>query len=281
MADFDSKDPHRDFGERLGQQIRDEVHDRIQRKMDRRMRRDAYRNSGSRGLVAGAIIAGIGVVFLLQNLGILYFDDVWQFWPVILIAFGIARATSSYGVGGRIWGGAMVLAGSIFLLENLGLIHRDIWRFLWPLVLICVGLGLLVRALERRSPTDGGTGTGLVSPSSTSSSDKKLYEVAVFSGVRKRIDSQDLEGGELVAVFGGIELDISKAATKKEEIVIEANAVFGGIDLRVPDNWNVLMRGTGVFGGYEDRTLRSANVTGQPRVILTGGAVFGGVTVKN
>jgi predicted membrane protein len=282
MAEFDSKDPHGAYEDRLGQHIRDEIHDRIQKKIDRRVRRRAYRDSGSRGLVAGAIIAGIGVLFLLQNLGILYFEDVWQFWPVILIVFGVGRAVSSYGIGGRIWGGAMVLAGAIFLLQNLGILRHDVWRFLWPLVLICVGLALLVRALERRNRTDSGTGTGpLASSSAASMSETKLYEVAVFSGVRRRVDSQDLEGGELVAVFGGIEIDMTKAGTKKQEIVIEANAVFGGIDLRVPENWNVMVRGTGIFGGYDDQTLRSGDISGQPRLILTGGAVFGGVSVKN
>jgi len=73
--------------------------DRYQRRWDR------HRHRGSGGLVIGGVIICVGVLFLLQNLGVLYVDEVWRYWPVILIVLGLSRAFTCRGWGGRIWGG--------------------------------------------------------------------------------------------------------------------------------------------------------------------------------
>ena len=104
-----------------------------------------------------------------------------------------------------------------------------------------------------------------------------------FGGSRRRFDTQNFEGGEALAIFGGINVDLTKAGMQKDEVRIEANALFGGIDIRVPENWQVIVRGAGIFGGYEDKTWHSAaNTTEEkkPRLIVSGFAVFGGVVVK-
>jgi len=262
-----------------------------------RWNRDRYRAHG--GLVGGVILAGIGVALLLQNLGIPYFEDLERYWPVILIVVGIAHGARSGTMGGRIWGGAVFLVGVIFLLNNLGIIHGDMWRFVWPGILIIIGLGMLARSIDRH--TSGGYTSGASATEAkkmaediknriisdvharASSSPDHLNEWAIFGGSRRRIDSQNFQGGEAFAMFGGIELDMRKAATTREELVIEVNAIFGGVEVRVPENWNIIVRGSGIFGGYEDKTMdtRSAPDAKQPRLIVNGFAVFGGVTIQN
>jgi len=262
-----------------------------------RWSRDRYRGHG--GLIGGVILAGIGVLLLLQNLGIPYFDDLERYWPVILIIVGIAHAARSMGMGGRVWGGAVFAAGVIFLLNNFGVIHGDVWRFFWPGILILIGLGMLARSIDRHTSvyTPGASAAGakkmaddikerIVSDwgkSQTSSSINHMSEWAIFGGTRRRIDSQDFQGGEAFAMFGGVEIDLRKAASMRDELLIEANAIFGGIELRVPETWSVTVRGAGIFGGYEDKTMdtRVTADTKQPHLIVNGFAVFGGVTIQN
>jgi len=59
--------------------------------------------------------------------------------------------------------------------------------------------------------------------------------------------------------------------------------LFGGIEMRVPETWNVTVRGAGIFGGYEDETMDSRVATDvkQPHLIINGFAIFGGVHVKS
>jgi predicted membrane protein len=250
-------------------------------------------------LIGGTILAGIGVLLLLQNLGIPFFDDLERFWPVILIVIGVAHAARSFGLGGKVWGGVVTLAGILFLLSNFNVIQKSLWQFLWPAVLIMVGLGMLARSFDRyntrHTPEAREAGRRMAEQirnrimsdfgaAGTRISRDHMSEWAVFSGVKRRIDSQNFQGGEAFAMFGGVEIDLRKAASTNEEILIEANAIFGGVEVRLPDSWDVLVRGSGIFGGYEDKTIDS-RVTQQdgkrPRVIVNGYAVFGGVQIEN
>lgn len=256
------------------------------------------RHHGHGGLVGGVVLAAIGVLLLLQNLGIPYFEDLERYWPVILIVVGVAQASRSIGMGGRVWGGAVFAVGVIFLLNNFGVIHGNIWRFLWPGILIMVGVGMLAKAIDRQPYGDYGATAAQAKKFGEDLRDRivsdihariprgsinHLSEWAVFGGARRRVDSQDFQGGEAFAMFGGVEIDLRKAATTRDEILVEANAIFGGIEIRVPETWSVLVRGAGIFGGYEDETMdtRMTPEGKQPILVVNGFAVFGGVTIKN
>ena len=43
----------------------------------------------SRVPVGALILIGLGVLFLLDEMGALHFDWIWRFWPLILIALGV------------------------------------------------------------------------------------------------------------------------------------------------------------------------------------------------
>jgi hypothetical protein len=191
-------------------------------------------------------------------------------------------------------------AGFLFLVSNFGVIHGNVWRFLWPGILIMIGLGMLAKALDRQAYGGFGPGAGAadaqrfgedlkeriisnVQARIPVGSPNHLSEWAVFGGARRRMDSQDFQGGEAFACFGGVEIDLRKAGTTRDEILVEINAIFGGVEMRVPEGWNVTVRGAGIFGGHEDETMdtRVTRDGKQPHLIVNGFAVFGGVTIKN
>jgi predicted membrane protein len=110
-----------------------------------------------------------------------------------------------------------------------------------------------------------------------------LHIENVFHGTRQKIESQEFEGGKITVVFGGAEIDLRGAGTKLEEVTIKAESVFGGIELWVPAHWQTIVRGSGVFGSFEDKTFPAApGAKGKaPCLVITGAAVFGSVIVKN
>ncbi len=114
----------------------------------------AYRkpkNCGSSpGFVIAMVLIGLGVVFLLNNIGFVHIRifDIWRYWPLILILSGVTKLASARGPLGQMLGGLMIGLGALFLLANLGLIHLSI-VVIWPLVLIGVGISLLLRPLSR------------------------------------------------------------------------------------------------------------------------------------
>ena len=59
--------------------------------------------------------------------------------------------------------------------------------------------------------------------------------------------------------------------------MLELNAVFGGIEAKIPESWSVVVRGTGVFGAFQDSTGNRIRGSSRTRKAdLKGGAVFGG-----
>ena len=245
-------------------------------------------NAGG-GMIIGLAVIAVGVLFLLRNVGIVYFDDLWQFWPVILIVVGLSKFANPHSASNVVSGLLISGIGTVFLLRNLGYFYGDVWSYLWPGILIAIGLSILVKHLERihEPPSPPGASTsfpsGAAFPSATTSSSNYLHIENVFSGTRQKIESQDFEGGKIAVVFGGAEIDLRSAGTKREEITIKADAVFGGIELWVPAHWQTIVRGTGVFGSFEDKTFPAAPgaTVKAPRLLITGGAVFGSVIVKN
>jgi predicted membrane protein len=231
------------------------------------------------GLVVGLIITIIGVLFLLQNLGIRFFDNVWDFWPVILIVLGVSRASTAYGWGGRVWGGILIVVGGIFLLENLFNLPFLRWSNLWPLILMVVGVGMLARNLERQHnarnsaatagscPTVGTRVRGVTSAST-------LNEWAVFSGVPAQSRIAGIRGRRGDRGIRGVEIDLRNAGMKNEEAIVDVNAVFGGVEIRAPETWEIVMSGTPIFGGYEDETAPARGTDGEkrPRLIIAGSA---------
>jgi predicted membrane protein len=231
-------------------------------------------------IVLGIIILLVGTLFLLENLGYFYVGDIWQFWPVILIALGIGRILDSRSLNSALWGATVGGIGLILLANNLDYLPWRLWHFVWPALLILWGLILLLRGFERRGYS---IGTHSFVDQASTISNNVLNEVVVFGGIHRKIEASDFQGGEARAVFGGIEIDLRSASTTKDIMEIRASAIFGGIELKVPDSWEVTVRGAGVLGGYEDKTHPAAMPESgkRPHLVVLGEAVFGGVTVRN
>jgi hypothetical protein len=266
---------------------------RNRERMERhRLRMERRGSNPAGGMIIGLGVIAVGVLFLLRNVGVLYFNDIGQFWPVILIVIGFSKLANTHSASSVTSGLIIGGVGTIFLLRNLGYIYGNIWEYIWPGVLIAVGLLILVRHLEWRDPVSNANlpppapGSSFAPNSgfnAATSGANYLHAECIFSGTRQKLETQDFLGGKVTTIFGGAEIDLRSAGTKREEISIRAEAVFGGIELWVPAHWQTIVRGTGVFGGFEDKTFpaapgASANV---PRLVVTGSAVFGGVVVKN
>jgi predicted membrane protein len=196
-----------------------------------------------------------------------------------MIAGGISRVLDSRTTTGQAWGGLVALIGLAFLLNNLHILIFDfeVSEFIFPLAIIGFGVFMLLRALDRKRLLEG-------VPAATAPADSSaLGSWAIFSSVKRKIDSQDFKWAEAVAVFGEVKIDLRKAGIAGDQAVIDVNALFGGVDIRVPENWRVEMRGAGVFGAFEDKTVPPRVDPGvkTPQLIITGHAMFGAAKVDN
>ena len=112
-------------------------------------------------LVAGGILLILGVLFALQNLGVLRAGHLGDYWPLLLVWVGLTRMLGAHR---RHFASGLVvfLMGVFFQLDRLDVIFLPMHRF-WPLLLIVLGFGLIADSFMGR----GRNGADLTPPSVT------------------------------------------------------------------------------------------------------------------
>jgi predicted membrane protein len=220
-------------------------------------------------LVVGLVVITLGVLLTLDNLRIIDAQDYYSYWPLVLIFVGVAKLGSSMTRTAQLIAGLWIAVGVAFLLSNLDMLRFRIWEF-WPVGLVLLGVTMLRRSTQRHQQT-----VSAADPSSTVSA------ICVWSGADRKVTSTDFRGGELTAIMGGVEVDLSHARIANGEAIMDVFALWGGIDIKVPPDWTVVGDVTPFMGAYEDS--RKSPTAGDPaqRLVLRGMVVMGGVEVSN
>lgn len=104
----------------------------------------------------------------------------------------------------------------------------------------------------------------------------------IFSGLDRHGDWVVPEHLVVVAIFGGVLLDLREARFAAREVVVTINAYMGGATIIVGPHINVVIDGTGVMGGYSGPSglVESELDENSPTVRINGLAIFGGVSVE-
>ena len=214
----------------------------------------------------GVALVALGVILGLNVMGVtdidIFFDGWWSLFLILPGFFGLL--TEKDKMGNLI----LLLLGVGLLLGAQDAIGYDkVWKLALIATLILIGLRMVFRGSrkkkEKRPPvTDG----------------KRNCVNAVFGAQDLDYSGREFEGLELNTVFGGIECDLRRAIFTKD-VVIKTNAVFGGIDVLLPENVNVQLSSTSIFGGMEDQR-RTSHVEDAITVFVEGNCVFGGVDIK-
>ena len=253
---------------------------------------------GYGGLVAGGILILLGLVYALDSFGVLDAGDIVRFWPLILIGAGITRLLQARFSSQRVAGFILIGLGAIFLLRTLHVFFfhsRDVW----PVVLLLVGGALVWQALSRRSPallTSAGTAAEerVLEGARERLAERRgtrpgatevgaiLNEFAFMGGGDRVVRSQDFRGGDVTAILGGFGIDLRGAGIAGDSATINVFTLWGGVDLKVPEDWNVAVAGSPILGVFTNsaKTFRHGEAPAKT-LVIKGVAIMGGVEVKN
>jgi predicted membrane protein len=221
-------------------------------------------------VLLGLIVIFAGVVFTLDNLGLIDASQALQYWPAGLVAVGLLKLW--YAREGQAWVGGffLVLLGGWMLLEHVVAIRISL-ADLWPLFFVFIGGYMVWKGLwgTRRGPVAAGGGQA------------RFSALAILSGVVRRMNTQSFRGADLTAIMGGCEIDLRQASIEAgTEAIIDVFAFWGGIDIKVPEDWVVITRAVPIMGGVEDKTQSPASAAAKT-LIIRGVVIMGGVTIKN
>jgi hypothetical protein len=208
-----------------------------------------------------------GILWTLDNLGIMESGPILRWWPLVIIAFGVSRLVGLAGSRNMAGGSIITLVGVWLLAEQLGLIHMSIFA-LWPLMLVVFGVVILMRSSRPRDTTRFDEQAPSVS------------SFAVMGGVVRKVVSAEFRGGDATAVMGGVKLDLTGARPVPGGAVLDVLVCWGGVDIKVPDTWGVQNQATVMLGGVEDRS-KVPPADARDILIIRGLVIMGGIEIKN
>jgi predicted membrane protein len=268
---------------------------------DRQVRRGPGR------IWAGLFLLLVGGVLLLDQMGFPLPD--WLFsWHVLLIALGLF-----IGLGHNFRGGTwliLILVGGAFMYQDF-YPAINLHRFIWPGILIVVGLLFILRPgshhwreewhqkwgqnwkeeWEKKHGREwpgrhwkdkswGGPGNTFARSNESYSSEDFVDATSVFGGVHKKIVSKNFKGGDITTFLGGTEIDLTQAdftGTAR----LDVTQIMGGTKILVPPHWEVRSQVTAIFAGFEDKRQQSPVTNPEKILIIEGTSIFGGIELKN
>jgi len=273
-------------------------------KWQERMERHAYHDQTHphSHVWTGLFLLAIGGLSLAKSFGAPF--PPWVFtWQMLLIGIGLfVGFRKGFSNGGWF---VPVLIGGAFLLNDYFL-DGDLRRHMWPLILIVIGVFFIFRPRRRgrwrnnffqeKKSTDTAAGTGTATgtgtgtgPTATNipwdettySEDDYIDTTSIFGGTKKVILSKNFKGGDMVNIFGGSEIDLTKA-DMKDTAVLEVTCIFGGATLVVPSHWAVKSEAVTIFGGISDkRSIAGFTENSGKNLLLKGTVLFGGIEIKS
>jgi predicted membrane protein len=245
----------------------------------------------------GTLVVLLGIALLLSQMGIVDADKIVRLWPLLLIWAGLGRVFEFRRSPQRaIWGVFVILVGVMLQLDQLNIFVFHL-HTIWPIFVIGGGLMIVWQSLLPRprlpnppdspNPNAGATANwfdyfqGRFHMDSNSSD---LNAIAVLGGVQRNITTKNFRGGRVTAILGGVELDFSDADIEGDEAILDVSSLMGGVEIRVPDTWNVTIETVAFLAGSSDERRRAPNPAPgvvPKHLIIRGATILAGIEVKN
>ncbi len=223
--------------------------------------------AGTAGNLMGILLIIVGVIIAGNVLSWWSISPFFRGWWTLFIILPCAGNVRRYGL--RTGWGAGLMIGILLLLSQWQLFSFG-WavRLALPVLLILYGLYVLGNGarFNRAAPDTPQEGSG-----------SNASFNAIFSGKEINFPGEEFFGANVNAIFGGSELDL-RGSVIVEDVVINAAAVFGGVDIYLPDDVNVKLTSTALFGATENH-VRRAEIPEWPTVFIHSTSIFGGVDV--
>ncbi|MBQ3318611.1 hypothetical protein IJG76_01170 [Candidatus Saccharibacteria bacterium] len=227
-----------------------------------------------KSIIWGVAIIALGVIFGGNALGLfninVFFDGWWTLFIIIPSLVGLV--TDKDKISNLIF----LSAGIILLLAAQNVFSFDVaWKAILAIALVVAGIAIIVKSLWKKD------GDKEVEKKLRDLNDGKSMdsEMAVFSGSDRTYNGEVFPGANLTAIFGSVDLDLKNAKFTKDT-VIKAFCLFGGIDIKVPEDVQVKIKSGFIFGGASD-DRKGNHEKGKYTIYIDAAGGFGGVSVSD
>jgi len=195
----------------------------------------------------------------------LFFDGWWTLFIIIPCLIGIVENGLSTGNAIGLTVGVLLLLSSQGIVNN-----RTISKLIVPAILILIGIKIIFR--------DSFNNSIKKSTNMNVKREGRLDYTAILSTQKETYPNDKFNGASILAILGGVELNLSDAMIN-EDIIIDSISIFGGVDIILPSNVNVKISSIPIFGGAANKARPCMNINA-PTVYINATCIFGGLDSK-
>lgn len=220
----------------------------------------------------GIILIILGVLIFLETSNLVEFDFdigdiISNYWPLILVLLGLSNLLSSSR--SKTGGVILITIGILLQLKIMGLLEFDI---MMPIIIILIGFYILFFS-NRKSHFHF---------HNSKLTEDTIDGFVLFSGISKKILSNNFKGGSATTIFGAMDIDLRDANIEKNLTVrLDLFTIFGGTDVFVPQNWNIEVTGVPIFGAWDNLSRNKIKIPDAPTLKVNCIVILGGIDIKN
>jgi predicted membrane protein len=240
------------------------------------------------GIMFAFLLMAAGALMVCFNTELL--NPVWKpffiSWQMALFIAGaicMCRSHITFGI-------LLSTTGIFFLIEKAAIIYPGVIHYenftktYWPAVFIIAGIAIVISFVIRPAKCckkyPKGNWIDDYIPGEHENNDGKINYRFVFSGTEQVILDPVFKGGTIEATFGGMELDLRRTSLPEGKTYLYITTVFGGVDIKAPDHWDIEFASKSFAGGVSDSRMKGVDVDHSRKLIIVAKCTFGGITLR-
>ena len=249
-----------------------------------------YTNDMGGGIVFALLLVAAGVLLLGFNIGFL--NPLWKSfffsWQMLLVVLGVLCIFKFQ----FIWGIIFLAIGNFFLSSEISQIYPDTLAYerffstYWPAGIVLIGILILLSIITRprginRCSSSKEKWSDKHAVNENDNKDGEINYKIMFSASEQLIFDPIFKGGKIDVTFGGLELDLRRTSLMEGDTYLHVNTAFGGVEITVPDTWDVELRTNSFAGGVDDSRKKYKTEKDYTRkLIIVAKCSFGGIDIK-
>lgn len=219
----------------------------------------------------GIVLIILGIVIGGNALGItdinIFFNGWWTLFIIVPCFIGLFKEKSKTG---NIIG---LLIGVVLLLCAQGVLNfSTIWKLILPAILIIIGISFIFKDTFDKKVSQK------IKELNKNKANSEEY-CATFSEQNVKFDGEKFNGTDLTAVFGSVKCDL-KNAIIENDVIINASSIFGGTEIILPENANVKVKSSSIFGGVDEKRKNQEQNNSGYTIYINATCLFGGVEIR-
>lgn len=244
------------------------------------------------GIFLGLILISGGLIYLFSNLGLIdnSIVEIVISFPMLFLLLSIYWICRKH----FFWGFIIAIGSLFFLVPKVSKFYPDLITFpyenltlentIFPILFILFGIAIISKVVSKPKKENTNNEYEIFERLKDSNFIQRLFsgKNVIFGSSKNIVLSPLFKGTDINIIFGGAILDLRKTDIEEGETIIEANVIFGGIEIYVPSSWEIAINTTSILGATEDkRFYTDEKAHSNKKLIIKGSCIFGGIEIKN